>query len=486
MSHNNIAKAGTMDRKDNFLNIKHLYNRAGFGISYPDLHQLSKKRLGKVVDGLFIKAPAGAGLSTVNQEEYQQQQLLLASLGGKKEQTPEEKQQRTEITRIRNEKSRDLNIDWFQRMIATENPFLEKMTLFWHGHFACRSNNPFFSQQLNNIQRNNALGSFKTLLLEVSKSPAMLDYLNNQQNRKGHPNENFSRELMELFTLGRGNYTETDIKEAARSFTGWTYNKNGEFEFNEKVHDEKQKTFFGQTGVFDGEAIIDMILAKPETSTFICRKLYIFFVNDTPDENHVKELAAHFYEQKYDIGALMKRLFNAEWFYAPENTGNKIKSPVEFLVNMSREFHVTYNKPQILIQLQSSLGQYLFNPPNVAGWPGGRNWIDSSSLMLRMKIPSLVLNDGILDFDGKADPEDEAVIALNRKPKPKPVKSYVNAKADWDQFLASFPKDMKQAELAAFLLEPAVGQKITDLVSHNVNLKNTAIAVTSMPEYQLC
>ncbi|SEB21771.1 DUF1800 domain-containing protein [Pedobacter hartonius] len=475
-----------MDRKDNFINIKHLYNRAGFGISYPELQQFSKKRLSKVTDALLNPEKPITDLNTVNKDEFIAQQALLASLGAKKEQTPQEKQQREDITKARNEKSRDLNIDWLQQMIATENPLREKMTLFWHGHFACRANHPYYAQELNNIQRKNALGGFKTLLLEVSKSPAMLDYLNNQQNRKGRPNENFARELMELFTLGRGNYTETDIKEAARSFTGWAYNKNGEFEFNQKVHDEKEKTFFGQTGLFDGEAIIDLILAKPETATFICRKLYIFFVNDTPDESHVKGLAAYFYEQKYDISAVMNKLFTADWFYAKENTANKIKSPVELLVNMSRKFYVIYNKPQILIQLQTSLGQYLFNPPNVAGWPGGRNWIDSSSLMLRMKIPSLVLNDGILDFNGKADPEDEAVIALNRKPRPRPVKSYINAKANWDRFLADLPKDMKQAELASFLLQPALDTRISDLVNHNVNLKNTAIAVTSMPEYQLC
>ena len=475
-----------MDRKDNFVNIKHLYNRAGFGISYAELHQLSKKKIGKVADQLFTGIQPGADLHTVDLEEYKTQQLLLVSLGSRKEQTPEEKQQREEITKTRNEKSKTLNIDWIQQMITTKSPLQEKMTLFWHGHFACRANNPFFSQQLNNIQRDNALGNFKSLLLEVSKSPAMLDYLNNQQNRKGHPNENFSRELMELFTLGRGNYTEADIKEAARSFTGWTYNKTGDFEFNEKVHDEKEKTFFGQTGTFDGEAIIDRILEKPATATFICRKLYVFFVNDTPNEQHVKELADYFYGQKYDIAAVMKKMLTADWFYSEENKGNKIKSPVEFLVNLSREFAVTYQKPQILIQLQTSLGQYLFNPPNVAGWPGGRNWIDSSSLMLRMKIPSLVLNDGILDFEGKADPEDEAVIALNRRGKPKPVKSYINAQANWDQFLAGLPKDMKPIELASYLLQPAVGKKIADLISVQSSLKNTAIEVASMPEYQLC
>jgi len=475
-----------MNRNENSANIKHLYNRAGFGISYDRLHQLSRKKISKAVAGLLEKPAVADKLTTVSQEEFQQQQMALASLGAKKDFTPEEKQQRQEITRIQNEKSRQLNIDWLHKMAATANPLQEKMTLFWHGHFACRSNNPYFAQQLNNIQRQHALGNFKTLLMEVSKSPAMLQYLNNQQNRKGRPNENFARELMELFTLGRDNYTEKDVKESARSFTGWTYDKEGNFQFNQKVHDEQEKTFFGQSGKFDGEAIIDMILAKPATASFICRKLYIFFVNDTPDEAHVKELAGHFYEQQYDLSAVMKKMFSADWFYAKENTGNKIKSPAEFLTGLSREFYVTYNKPQVLIQLQTSLGQYLFNPPNVAGWPGGKNWIDSSSLMLRMKIPSLVLNDGVLDFDGKADPEDEALIALNRRVKLKPLKSYVDATADWDKFLASLPKSLKQTELAAFLLAPAIDKKITDIIMANTHLKNTAIAVTSMPEYQLC
>lgn len=475
-----------MDRKDNFVNIKHLYQRAGFGISYPDLHQLSKRRLEKAIEKLFDVPAEDSALLVVDKTEFLQQQQTLAMLSGKKDQSAEEKQQREAITKRRNEKSRELNISWVQRMISTASPLSEKMTLFWHGHFACRSNNPYFSQQLNTLQRVHALGNFRTLLLEVSKSPAMLDYLNNQQNRKGHPNENFSRELMELFTLGHGNYTEQDIKEAARAFTGWSYNKTGEFEFNPKVHDDKQKTVFGQTGTFDGEAVIDLILARPETATFICRKLYVFFVSDTPDEQHINELATHFYEQKYDITAVMKQLFQATWFYAPQKRGNKIKSPIEFLVNLSRQFDVSYAKPQVLIQLQSSLGQYLFNPPNVAGWPGGRNWIDSSSLMLRMKIPSLVLNDGILDFEGKADPEEEALIALNRKQNPSPPGSAVHAQANWAAFLSGLPEDITQAELAAFLIEPVIRQSILDLVGKNTDLKKTAIEVTSTPEYQLC
>ncbi|RZK65159.1 MAG: DUF1800 domain-containing protein, partial [Pedobacter sp.] len=448
-----------MSAKDNFIKVKHLYNRAGFGISYPDLNKLSKRNINKVVDGLLQEPKKDDAITLVNDGESRRQMLVQAGLYAKKDLTDDEKKMRREIVQMQNEVSRDLNIAWVSKMINTDSPLREKMTLFWHGHFACRSNNPMYAQQLNNIQRQHGLGSFRTLLIEVSKSPAMLQYLNNQQNKKGKPNENFARELMELFTLGRGNYTENDIKESARAFTGWTYDKDGTFFFRKNQHDDGTKTFFGKIGNFEGENIIDIILDKPETATFISRKIYRFFVNDTPNEEHVKELANHFYNAKYDISEMMRKLFTADWFYSPENVGTKIKSPAEFLIGLSREFFVTYNKPQVLIQLQSSLGQYLFNPPNVAGWPGGQNWIDSSSLMLRMRIPSLVLNDGEIDFSGKADPEDEAVIALSRTAttlanNTKKPKSYVNAQADWPKFLDNLPKGVTPVELTEFLLQP--------------------------------
>ncbi|WP_231458905.1 MULTISPECIES: DUF1800 family protein [unclassified Pedobacter] len=480
-----------MSPKDNFYRVKHLYSRAGFGISYNDLQKLSKKNYEKVVNNLIKPPKAQDNILLIDSALSKQQMLMQAGLYSKKDLTDEEKKQRQEIVKMQNERSRDLNIAWVEKMINTATPLREKMTLFWHGHFACRSNNPMFAQQLNNIQRENGLGSFKTLLVEVSKSPAMLQYLNNQQNRKGKPNENFARELMELFTLGRGNYTEQDIKESARSFTGWMYDKDGSFVFRPNLHDEQPKTFFGKTGNFDGENIIDIILEKPQTAQFIAQKIYKFFVNDTPNEAHVKDLADTFFKSGYDISAMMKKMFMADWFYSPENVGTKIKSPAEFLVGLSREFYVTYNKPQVLIQLQSSLGQYLFNPPNVAGWPGGQSWIDSSSLMLRMRIPSLVLNDGEIDFSGKADPEDEAIIAqskaataaVNANVKPK---SYVDSKADWPKFLDTLPKGITPIELAEFLLQPKLNNKITTMISDNKGLRSTSVELTSMPEYQLC
>jgi uncharacterized protein (DUF1800 family) len=476
-----------MEKRENFFKVKHLHSRAGFGISYADLVSTSRKNLGKTITELISNAKkADLGIVSVDKEETLTQLAEMYKLQRKKDQTEEEKEKARAIRRIQNTKSRALYLEWTQKMISTPAPLLEKMTLFWHGHFACRVNNPYYEQQLNNIQRTHALGDFKTLLMEVSKSPAMLQYLNNQQNKKDHPNENFARELMELFTLGIGNYTEQDVKESARAFTGWGYNKNGEFALRKQFHDEGKKTFFQKTGNLNGEDIIDIILEKPETAEFISRKLYLFFVNDEPNEKHIKELAAHFYKEKYNIAAVMEKMFKADWFYDEKNVGNKIKSPAEFLVTLSRTFFVNYQKPQVLLQLQTALGQYLFNPPNVAGWPGGKSWIDSSSLMLRMRIPSMVLNDGYIDFNSKIDPEDEALIAINRKGKPKPQKSYINAAADWNKFLVSLPKDCTPQDLASYILQPALKNSIKSFVNKEKSLKNIAIEMTSTPEYQLC
>ncbi|WP_240755248.1 DUF1800 family protein [Pedobacter sp. SYP-B3415] len=477
-----------MNRKERFARIKHLYSRAAFGISYLTADKLSRQNYRKVIDSL-IKAPEIPDeIRLQSEQENLRLQQQQQELNAKKEQTEAEKEQKKEYLRLRNEKNQQLNLAWLDKLMHSGYPLHEKMTLFWHGHFACRHETTFFAQQLNNVQRRHALGNFKTLLTEVSKTPAMLLYLNNQQNRKGRPNENFARELMELFTLGRGKYSEQDIKESARAFTGWMFNKDWVFEFNPKVHDSGTKTFFGKTGNFGGEDIIDMILARREAADFIAGKVYLFFVNDVPNDAHIKELGGHFFDSGYDIAAMLQKLFTSDWFYEPANAGNKIKSPVELIVGLSRTFHTRYNDPKMLIRLQQNLGQYLFNPPNVAGWPGGRSWIDSSSLMLRMKIPSLVLNDGEIDFSGKADPEEEAAIAVNKAADPKKAKrkSFVNADPDWAAFSRDLPKNISPVELAGFLLQPRLNEKNTALLEDNKGLRSTAIEVVSMPEYQLC
>ncbi len=231
---------------------------------------------------------------------------------------------------------KNLNIRFLEEMINSEAQLREKMSLFWHGHFACRVINSYFQQELLQIIRENALGNFKELLMAVSKSPSMIQFLNNQQNRKQHPNENFAREVMELFTMGRGNYTEHDVKESARAFTGWAFDLKGEFIFRRFQHDDGSKTVLGKTGNFDGEDIINLLLEQKQTAKFITKKIYKYFVNDNVDDAKVQLLADGFYKSGYDIKKLMESIFTADWFYDEKNIGTKIKSPVELIAGIRR------------------------------------------------------------------------------------------------------------------------------------------------------
>ena len=273
-----------------------------------------------------------------------------------KDLTPEEKKKMRQKNR---EGVRNLNIYWLNEMVNSSAQLREKMAFFWHGHFACRNLNVFYQQGLLDVIRRNALGNFGTLLKEVSRSAAMLFFLNNQQNRKGHPNENFAREVMELFTLGRGNYTENDVKEAARAFTGWAATAKGEFIFRKGQHDYGEKTVLGQTGNFEGEDVLDILLEQKQTAKFITQKIYQFFVNDQPDKQKIEWLADRFYKSKYDIAKLMEDIFTSDWFYEEKNIGTKIKSPVELLAGIQRMLPMKLENEEALIVLQRLLGQML-------------------------------------------------------------------------------------------------------------------------------
>jgi len=459
---------------NNSKHIKHLYARAGFGIRFEDLHDHENWSIKKAVRKLFKASEKQEPITVLTEN--------IDLRNHPKDQTDDEKKM---VQEDRNKQEKALNDAWMKQLSGTEAQLREKMTLFWHNHFACRSNVALFAQQLNNVQRTNALGNFRTLLVEVAKSPAMLQFLNNQQNHKGHPNENFARELMELFTIGRGNYTENDVKESARSFTGYGFNKDGMFINREFFHDEGEKTFMGKTGNYNGEDIMNALLEKKETAHFISNKLYKYLVNEIPDTGHVNEMTEVFYHANYEIKPLLEHVFTAAWFYDDKNIGSMIKSPVEFLVGLNRQFYITYQRPEVLLKFQQVLGQVLFYPPNVAGWPGGRNWIDSSSLMYRLKIPSMVLNGGLIDFTGKTDPDDEAFIASVRNQQ-QFVNTKVQAQPDWEKFLQTIPKNKSNTEIAAFLLEPKLNNTLLNTVNQSTDVKSMVVAVVSSPEYQLC
>ena len=287
-----------------------------------------------------------------------------------------------------------LTLWWGERMLTTRRPLEEKLTLFWHGHFATgntKVRDTRMMERQNEMLREHANGSFRDLVVGILKDPAMLVYLDNGENLKDHPNENFGRELLELFTMGVGNYTELDIREASRAFTGWT-NDVLDFRFDATQHDFGQKSFLGRTGTFNGEDAIDIILEHPATAEFIAAKVYRYFVReDVTDATHTA-LGATLRDGGYELKPLLKQIFRSRDFYSPLSYATQVKSPVHLVVSTYRKLGLT-ELPTVpdFGRLTGGLGQALFNPPNVAGWAGGRTWITPASLLQRGNLFRTVL-----------------------------------------------------------------------------------------------
>ncbi|HLF04456.1 MAG TPA: DUF1800 domain-containing protein [Dehalococcoidia bacterium] len=292
---------------------------------------------------------------------------------------------------------------WLYRMINSRSPLQEKMTLFWHGLFATAyekiQNGRAVSGQIEMFRRH-CLGNFRTLLLELSRDPAMILWLDNNTNHKGAPNENYGRELLELFSMGVGNYTEDDVKNCARAFSGWTIANHVprypwgafpmEFEYRPHDHDDDEKQFLGQVGRFNGEDVIDIIVEQPATGRFIARRLYQFFVSDDPaPEEAIQTLADAYAQSNHDIRAVMRTLLNADFFKQARFA--KVKSPAELVAGVMRLVG-DYREPKpglVEVTWESKyMGQELLNPPTVEGWHTGKEWIDSGALVGRVNFAS--------------------------------------------------------------------------------------------------
>jgi hypothetical protein len=307
-----------------------------------------------------------------------------------------------------------LGLWWTNRMLATRRPLEEKLTLFWHGHFATGQNKVRdyrMMLQQNLMFRAHASGRLQELLIGILKDPAMLVYLDNGENIKTHPNENFGRELLELFTMGVGHYSEHDVREAARSFTGWT-NDVLTYKFDAAQHDFGQKTFLGRTGPFNGDDIIRIILEQPVTGEFVAGKLYRYFVRDDVADVVKTRLGREFTGSGYQIKPLMKRIFLSKDFYSPPSYATQIKSPVHLLVSTYRKMGLrdvpTIPDPG---RMTAGLGQALFDPPNVAGWAGGRTWITPSTLLQRGNM----FRDVLFPDTGNFRPPDRAMSATDAR-----------------------------------------------------------------------
>jgi uncharacterized protein (DUF1800 family) len=277
---------------------------------------------------------------------------------------------------------------WMERMVTTQAPLQEQMLLFWHNHFTTSSQkvvSPIILFQQHELLRNQSLGRFDLMLRLVMQDPAILNYLDNTQNKKGKPNENLARELLELYTLGEGSYTEKDIKETARALTGWAGNGPDQtFTFRVGQHDEGRKTILGESRYFNMPQVLDLLLQRPETAQLITTKLWQQFISPTPNQERVAELAAAFKNHQYDIRRLMKQLLMEDAFWAKENRAVLVKSPVEMVVGLYRQVGADTAPYKIMVNQARQLGQNLLTPPNVKGWPiASTEWINTVSLLKR-------------------------------------------------------------------------------------------------------
>ncbi len=277
---------------------------------------------------------------------------------------------------------------WTDRILQTRNPLVERMTYFWHNHFTSAIEGgvtPAMMVAQNTLYRTQGMGRFSDLTHAVARDPAMLLYLNGNQNRKQHPNENFARELMELFTLGVGNYTEQDVRESARAFTGWVVDRSGQAQFVARFHDDGSKTFLGTSGALRGDDVIDILMRQPVTAQFVGRKFLRHFVYDDPEPELVDAVADRFRSSGYDVRDLLGVLLRSNVFYSQRAYRSLVKSPAELVLGAMRMTGVSATGPRV-IGAMAAMDQVLMRPPNVAGWPGGAAWLNQGTILARLNF----------------------------------------------------------------------------------------------------
>lgn len=397
----------------------HLLNRAGFGGTPEQVQELVRLGPSAAVARLLdyenqpeeVARPAWAGPDPARFErqklvraQVEEQRKLLANA-----QTDEEKYQinkrmadlkrraQAEERSVEQQRMIELRGMWLDRMAKGPRPLQEKLTLFWHGHFATsfeKVRNAWFMWLQNETFRRNASGSWATMLREVTEDPAMLIWLDQAQSDKKHPNENYAREVMELFALGEGHYTEQDILEAARALTGLTLDRReGKPVFDPRRHDDGSKTVLGKSGNLGVQDVLDAILAQPQAARFIAFKLWRFFASEStaPDSPLITKLAAIFRDSRYELKPMLRAMFLCEEFYAPDVMHTQIKSPAQWLISTARALNAPLPPPGVAGPMLGRLGQNLFEPPNVKGWDGGPAWISTNTLFNRYNQATLLV-----------------------------------------------------------------------------------------------
>jgi len=358
---------------------RHLLNRVGFGATDAEVVAFAPLERDAAVDRILGGArtePVHAPPAFVDEPFTPFYKLKSLSAD-----------ERMAYQRKRVQEGFELRGWWLREMLDTPSPLSERMTLFWHNHFATsqqKVRSPQLMYRQNVLLRREALGNFGALLHQIGKDPAMLVWLDNAGNRRQAPNENFAREVMELFTLGEGHYGESDVKEAARAFTGWSLDREaGTYVFRPAFHDFGEKTVLGRTGRLDGDDVIDILLARPETARFVVAKLWREFISPQPDPDLVARWAALLRDARYEMKPLMRAMLTSDAFWSPGNRATLVKSPVVLVVGTLRTFDIHPFDMRPAVFACAALGQNPMAPPNVKGWPGGDAWITSATLLAR-------------------------------------------------------------------------------------------------------
>lgn len=376
-----------------FQDARHLVSRTGIGAEWETIQRFQNLTRQQAITHLFnnrhMNLPAPPAMTPWSK---------MVNLRGNMS-------RRKNIMRISKGEGKSLQKWWVNHLLVTQSPFLERMTLFWHNHFPssiAKTTQTSMLYQQNLMLRKNAFGNFGQMLHNIARDPAMLVYLDGYVSTKDEPNENFARELLELFTIGIGNYSENDMREAARAFTGWSIDdRNGLYRYNAANHDTGVKTFLGKRGNFKGEDIINILLQHPRTAETIAKKMWHEFINiSKPNQNTINQWAHTFRSSGYDIKALMNQVFNSKEFWAPANQGALIKSPIELTIGTLRSLPYALGRTDLAHNL-NIMGQGVFAHPSVKGWDGGKTWISTQSLLRRNSMMNNLTSGNLNEFKNR-------------------------------------------------------------------------------------
>ncbi|HIG11787.1 MAG: DUF1800 domain-containing protein [bacterium] len=375
---------------------EHLFNRAGFGATVAEIERALRLGHEATVDELLDGGREAEPIfyALIGEDRF----------GGTKGLDEDARRDvRNQVRRANKKQESTYTAWWIDRMVAGDDPLRDRMTLFWHGLFTTSSRDvprSFALIQQHQLLRNNAIESYATLLYGIVRDPAMLYYLDNTKNKKRKPNENLARELMELFSLGEGNYTENDVKEVARALTGNHVTRQGGFRFNRRQHDRGRKTIIGQTGLYGGKEVVRILLEQDACSRWISGRIIEYLEGRWPDEQRHAEYAARLLEDNYELRPFLRKLLLDERFFREAVVGTRVMAPIDFLVGVERRLDLDVSS-RFVFRASRELGQTLFQPPSVKGWDGGEAWITTASLLGRGNAAGMML--GVLETDSTFD-----------------------------------------------------------------------------------